>query len=68
MINNKEDFKKVLKAESAINVLKIKSVKEKGNQGLEVTFSRQLSPNTVSTKEVRTFWNQSLQDVANNLN
>lgn len=59
---NKQEFTKIAKEQKGWNIYSIKSVREKGNKGLCITYSNQLSENSVSTEKKVTYWNETLEE------
>lgn len=44
-------------------VYSVKSIKQNGNKGKEIKLAYVLNENTVSTEQTRVFWNQSLNEI-----
>ncbi len=63
----KQEFSRIAK-KYGWNVYRVKKVREKGYVGIEITYSLQLAPNTVSTEKTRTWWNQPLEDILMDIN
>ena len=62
---NKQEFIKTAKETKNINIYSINRVNKKGNKGIEITSSNQLSESTVSTQKTTVYWNMELYEIAN---